>query len=254
VIASTSYDSFGNATNSSFPTRYQYTGREYDSLTGLQYSRARWYDAKLGRFISEDPIGFRGGDINTYGYAQNNPLLYFDPLGLDVEVTFSRSQGKITVKENWGGLGIWDWWYGPKSNNEFDVFSGTCQCSETTINQGPIPKGLYLIDKDRDVKGDKPWKRISYRLYASESGTMNGPFHPYKELNDPNTGQKIIRDNFYIHPGSLSYGCITFKKDSNLEDNAPWSSDYEAFDRTLRGTSPIYVRGGAFGGTLTVVD
>jgi RHS repeat-associated protein len=81
VIASTNYDSFGNATNASFPTRYQFTGREYDSLTGLQYSRARWYDGNLGRFISEDPIGFLGGDVNLYGYVRNNPLNFKDPKG-----------------------------------------------------------------------------------------------------------------------------------------------------------------------------
>ena len=38
VTDSNSYDSFGNATNASFPSRYQYTGREYDATTGLQYS------------------------------------------------------------------------------------------------------------------------------------------------------------------------------------------------------------------------
>lgn len=63
VTSSTSYDSFGNATNASFPTRYQYTGRELDADTGLHYYRARWYDANTGRFISEDPIGFAGGDF-----------------------------------------------------------------------------------------------------------------------------------------------------------------------------------------------
>jgi uncharacterized protein RhaS with RHS repeats len=47
----------------------------------LQYSRARWYDATLGRFISEDPIGFAGGDVNLYGYVGNNPLRFVDPSG-----------------------------------------------------------------------------------------------------------------------------------------------------------------------------
>lgn len=81
LTSSNSYDSFGNPTNSSFPTRYQFTGREYDSFTSLQYNRARFYDPKLGRFISEDPIGFTGGDINLYGYVRNRPTLYTDPLG-----------------------------------------------------------------------------------------------------------------------------------------------------------------------------
>jgi RHS repeat-associated protein len=82
VIASTNYDSFGNATNASFPTRYQFTGREFDSLTGLQFSRARWYDGNLGRFISEDPIGLVGG-INQFAYANNNASNLADPSGLD---------------------------------------------------------------------------------------------------------------------------------------------------------------------------
>ncbi|MEP6850583.1 MAG: RHS repeat-associated core domain-containing protein [Acidobacteriota bacterium] len=68
LTSSASYDSFGNSTNS-LSTRYQYTGREYDNFFGLYYYRARWYDQNLGRFISEDPIGFRGG-INLFGYEK----------------------------------------------------------------------------------------------------------------------------------------------------------------------------------------
>lgn len=82
LTSTQTYDSFGNGTNTSFPTRYQFTGREFDSFTGLQFSRARHYDPKIGRFISEDPIGFEGGDINLYGYVWNSPLRFTDPMGL----------------------------------------------------------------------------------------------------------------------------------------------------------------------------
>lgn len=61
----------------------QYTGREYDDFTKLYYYRARWYDAQIGRFISEDPIGFAGGDVNLYGYVKNKPLNSSDPFRLD---------------------------------------------------------------------------------------------------------------------------------------------------------------------------
>jgi len=81
VTSSASYDSFGNQTGN-LATRYSYTGREFDSFTGLHFYRARWYDAKIGRFISEDPIGFSGGDINLYGYVKNNPIRFTDPSGL----------------------------------------------------------------------------------------------------------------------------------------------------------------------------
>lgn len=58
------------------------TGREWDKETGLYYYRARYYDPMEGRFISKDPIGFRGGDANLYGYVRNNPTNLTDPSGM----------------------------------------------------------------------------------------------------------------------------------------------------------------------------
>jgi RHS repeat-associated protein len=43
-----------------------YVGQEYDASTGLQYSRARYYDPVSSEFISQDPLGFAGGDTNLY--------------------------------------------------------------------------------------------------------------------------------------------------------------------------------------------
>ncbi len=82
ITESANYDSFGNATGN-LSTRYLFTGREFDNFTGLHYYRARWYDGNLGRFISEDPIGFGGGDVNLYGYVWNSPIKLVDPSGLD---------------------------------------------------------------------------------------------------------------------------------------------------------------------------
>jgi RHS repeat-associated protein len=60
---------------------YQFTGREND-LSGLYYMRARYYSPTLQRFISQDPIGFGGGDANLYAYAMNRPSYLVDPSGL----------------------------------------------------------------------------------------------------------------------------------------------------------------------------
>jgi RHS repeat-associated protein len=70
------YDSFGQVvsqSNASVEFRYGYTGREQDAETGLDYYRARYYDASNGLFISEDPIGFSAGDSNLTRYVFNNP-------------------------------------------------------------------------------------------------------------------------------------------------------------------------------------
>lgn len=50
---------------------------------GLYYMKARYYDQMVGRFISEDPLGFDGGDVNLSAYTSNNPVNYIDPSGLD---------------------------------------------------------------------------------------------------------------------------------------------------------------------------
>jgi RHS repeat-associated protein len=84
ILNHISYDSFGNLTNESNPDvdfRFGYTGRELDEETGQYYYRARYYDAGVGRFISEDPIGFEAGDPNLYRYVGNSPANYTDPSG-----------------------------------------------------------------------------------------------------------------------------------------------------------------------------
>jgi RHS repeat-associated protein len=80
VVETLNYDSFGNNAGSAL-TRYTYTGREQDPDTGLLYYRARFYDPELGRFISEDPIGLKGGN-NLFAYVSNNPARFTDPSGL----------------------------------------------------------------------------------------------------------------------------------------------------------------------------
>jgi RHS repeat-associated protein len=81
------YEAFGRttATGASNSNSYQYTGRENDG-TGLHYYRARFYNALLQRFISEDPIEFQGGDINLYAYVANNPVNLVDPQGMALPI------------------------------------------------------------------------------------------------------------------------------------------------------------------------
>jgi len=81
------YDSFGRQTSSSgsLTNPFQYTAREFDSETSLYYYRARYYDAAIGRFSSEDMERFNAG-VNFYQYALGSPINWVDPLGLDVTV------------------------------------------------------------------------------------------------------------------------------------------------------------------------
>ena len=85
VLDEISYDSFGGILNESNPAqgdRFKFTGREYCPELGLYYYRARWYDPAVGRFISQDIIGFQAGDPNLYRYVGNAPGDARDPTGL----------------------------------------------------------------------------------------------------------------------------------------------------------------------------
>ena len=120
-----------------------FTSREWDPEIGLYYYRARYYDPMEGRFVSEDPLNFAGGDVNVYAYVDgvgkpflnpnlyhytdNNPINGTDPLGLftiqigaggtigagaggtatsGIAISYSKEKGlQIGVYSNIGGGG-----------------------------------------------------------------------------------------------------------------------------------------------------
>ena len=69
---------------------YRYCGEYIDNETGFIYLRNRYYDPKLGRFISEDPA--KSGS-NWYVYCENNPLKFVDPWGLEEIVISGGAYG-----------------------------------------------------------------------------------------------------------------------------------------------------------------
>jgi len=73
-----SFPSIGNTSS------IGYTGKIDDADTGLTYMNARYYDPRIGRFLSPDPMTFIDGGpafFSRYTYAHNNPYAYIDPTG-----------------------------------------------------------------------------------------------------------------------------------------------------------------------------
>jgi RHS repeat-associated protein len=88
-----------------------FTGREWDSETGLYYFRARFLHAQLGRFCSRDPIEYEG-DLNLVEYVRDNPMNRADPTGLFFGFGYgnycgySRSpEGRCDSTWRWPGSG-----------------------------------------------------------------------------------------------------------------------------------------------------
>ena len=80
-------DPFGNDTPNQNPSglgtftyNLRFPGQYFDSETGHNYNYFRDYDPTIGRYIESDPIGLAGG-LNTYLYADANPLARSDSKG-----------------------------------------------------------------------------------------------------------------------------------------------------------------------------
>lgn len=72
-------------TNTSFQP-YAFAGGINENYTKLVKFGARFYDAETGRWTSKDPILFKGGNTNLFGYVSNDPVNWIDPSGLRDEV------------------------------------------------------------------------------------------------------------------------------------------------------------------------
>jgi RHS repeat-associated protein len=84
VVNHIEYNAFGKVTKQTGKSGcvFGYTGKMFDDATALQWNINRWYDAEVGRWISEDPIGFEGRDMNLARYVNNSTADRLDPTGL----------------------------------------------------------------------------------------------------------------------------------------------------------------------------
>ena len=98
IVNKYSYDEYGKVLSQeeAISNPFKYVGQfgVMDEGNGLLYMRARFYDPEVGRFISKDPIGFAGGDLNLYSYVANNPVNWIDPEGLLFGINAGESYGE----------------------------------------------------------------------------------------------------------------------------------------------------------------
>lgn len=87
----------------------EFTGKERDSETGLDFFGARYFSGAMGRFTSADPLWVTTDRLvdpqrlDLYAYGRNNPLKFIDPIGMDVvmgncpiNMTVSMCQAAVT--------------------------------------------------------------------------------------------------------------------------------------------------------------
>jgi RHS repeat-associated protein len=72
-----------SAVNGDGRPRFKFTGKERDAESKYDYFGARYFDARVGRFLGVDPHSSSYPDLSSYCYVGNNPLSFMDPTGMD---------------------------------------------------------------------------------------------------------------------------------------------------------------------------
>jgi RHS repeat-associated protein len=136
-----------------------YTGHKFDTDLGLSYMQARYYDPVIGRFYSNDPVGFKGvHSFNRYAYANNNPYKYTDPDGREVKVQWHEVKvGPYNSGKNHSLITITP--DNPSHFNNFRRISPIGQLTNSngqrygTMGAGPNPAAA-VITGSADLKSD----------------------------------------------------------------------------------------------------
>ena len=204
VVTYTS-DAFGKLTASSgsVANPYRYTAREYDEETGLYYYRARYYDPNTGRFVSEDPIGFDGGE-NFYRYVDNSVSTAVDPTGLAKCKDIAGLAGADTDAGLLARLIYFE-------STGSDTFIRNYNASETTV---PMD---VAYDMERNAVAATVFNRMDYVATHSSSGGFSqhgatlagviGAKNGYQGMYDKKGNVHISRGNQNRLNNTLNSSC-----------------------------------------------
>ena len=86
---------------SAYGVRHLFTGQQWYSELGLYDLRNRFYSPDIGRFLQADPIGFNGDATNLYRYCGNNPVMFADPTGLNIQLWTTWAGGSSPFHAYW---------------------------------------------------------------------------------------------------------------------------------------------------------
>jgi len=155
---------------------YAYSGKRYDSKTGLVYFGKRYYDPSLRRWLTPDPIG-PFDHSNLYQYVLNNPFRYQDPTGESIS-GYLLGLGEIVLGGTImaGGFAL-----------EVATFGGFTFCLGVTTSSGAALMGLGLATTTyhaQDISFDSRNSGGSYVISKNDPGTPASKTDQNKQAED----------------------------------------------------------------------
>ncbi len=126
-----------------------FVGKEKDHETGLYYFDARYMEAKIGRFVSTNPVGavdpwtgevnqlvlMNPQRLNAYAYGLNNPYRYVDPDGENA-IAIAALQAMILSSLIYAtGKTVQDV-YNANKDNKYNLYSDNAADGDANTNSG----------------------------------------------------------------------------------------------------------------------
>ncbi|WP_291330359.1 RHS repeat-associated core domain-containing protein [Desulfovibrio sp. UCD-KL4C] len=111
-------------------------------MRGFILLEHREYNPAIGRFITPDPIGFAGGDVDIYGYCLDDPINFYDRTGLE-------GKSKKNKQNN------------SKKENKDSVTSNAKQYLDKKSTNSHTDNKNSRIDKIKDITGIKKGEEIA---------------------------------------------------------------------------------------------
>jgi len=212
--ASYEYDAFGNERNQSTADEnpFRYCGEYLDLETKTYYLRARNYRPGTGRFTTEDPA--RDG-LNWYTYANNNPLMFVDPFGLEAYYIFYNS-----TKDKDNGSLI------DRAKKEYNALVKSGVGKKEIYIKEITSEEMFSNEWGNMSNGDDPIKRVALYLHSSPRGIIIDGSQNQAVMVDEFNGQKMTGhlliselEQKDIYEMTL-YGCNTAHQDYAYENVA----------------------------------
>jgi RHS repeat-associated protein len=186
------YNSFGkliSVTKNTDPTFFAYTGKLTDKSSDLQWNINRWYDSNVRRWMSDDPIGFRGHDNNLYRYVSNDFLNNMDQNGLWKYVAgkgkFSGKLGHLPPDDD-SGFGKVSSAFSLSFDPDKEKFKNKC-CSKVKFIQ------IYYMDVTYSIPTVFPG--LVNRKWTIDAGADIMPYYPNGAFANPRLNSSSMTDS-----------------------------------------------------------